>query len=75
MTVSPETSPEDVQTILTHIQEDGEFRRQLLSDPETALATIGVKSNDEIVAALQGLDEASLEDLARSFGTDSSAGC
>jgi putative modified peptide len=75
MTASAQTSPEDVQTILTHIQEDAEFRRLLLQDPEAALATIGVKSNEEIVGALVGLDEASLEDLARSFGTDSAASC
>jgi putative modified peptide len=75
MTASAQTSPEDVQTILTHIQEDAEFRRLLLQDPEAALATIGVKSNEEIVGALEGLDEASLEDLARSFGTDSAASC
>ena len=73
MTASSQTSPADVQAILTHIQEDAEFRRRLLQDPEAALATIGVKSNDEIVGALKGLDEASLEDLARSFGTDSAA--
>jgi hypothetical protein len=75
MNASPKTPPEDVQAILTHIQEDAQFRRQLLSDPDAALATIGVESNEEIVAALKGLDEASLEDLARSFGTDSAASC
>jgi hypothetical protein len=75
MTASPKTSSEDVQAILTHIQEDADFRRALLQDPDAALATIGVRSNEEIVDALQGLDEASLEDLARSFGTDSAASC
>jgi hypothetical protein len=75
MTDAPQTSQEDLQTIVAHIQEDADFRRRLLTDPEGALEAIGVPCNDEIVSALRGLDEASLEDLARSFGTDSAAAC
>ncbi len=67
------TSKEDIQKILNHILKDQEFRKSLLADPGAALASIGVESNDEIKAALQGLDERSLENLARSFGTDSAA--
>jgi hypothetical protein len=67
------TSKEDIQKILDHILKDSAFRTKLLADPAGALGDIGVPANDEITTALQGLDEASLESLARSFGTDSAA--
>ena len=70
---SQQTSPEDIQRIIAAIQDDPAFRSQLLSDPDAALKGIGVESNAEMIEALKGLDENSLEEMARSFGTDSAA--
>jgi hypothetical protein len=70
---SQQTSPEDIQTIIASIQDDPAFRSRLLSDPESALDSIGVQSNDEILDALRGLDETSLEEMAGSFGSDNAA--
>ncbi len=55
-------------SLLNKLMTDKSFATTLAADPETTLRSHGVEPTAEMVAAIRGLDAASLERLAGAFG-------
>ncbi len=55
-------------SLLNKLMSDKSFATTLAADPEATLRSHGVEPTAEMVAAIRGLDPASLERLAGAFG-------
>lgn len=67
----------EAHELVNRVLNDAAFRQALIDDAEGTLRTNGINPTPEILAALQGVDHASLTQLARDFGDDKIAagGC
>lgn len=63
----------DLQLLVGKIITDEAFVEALVEDPEKALNEAGIEPTIDLLEALQGVDVASLKDLAASFGEDKAA--
>jgi hypothetical protein len=61
-------SVKELENVLHHAVNDAEFRKLLATDPAAALASKGIESTPERVAALKALSYPQLQNLASSFG-------
>ncbi|HEU5220191.1 MAG TPA: Os1348 family NHLP clan protein [Gemmatimonadales bacterium] len=61
-------SVKELESVLHHAVSDSEFRKLLVTDPAAALASKGIQSTPERVAALKALSFPQLQKLASSFG-------
>jgi hypothetical protein len=57
-------------TLVEKVIKDPPFRQQLIKDPQSALKAQGVDATDEMVAALNKVDYASITRVADQFGRD-----
>lgn len=63
----------DFQTLIDKILNDDFFRKQLAANPEATLRANGINPNEEIMEALDGISEESLQELANNFREDRAA--
>lgn len=61
-------SIKDLEGLLHHAVNDGEFRKALATDPAAALKSKGLEATPERVAALKALSFPELQSLAKAFG-------
>jgi hypothetical protein len=54
--------------LMTRLLSDRDFAAALAADPESSLRANGVEPTPEMIAALKGLDPASIGRLAAAFG-------
>lgn len=64
----------DFDSVVQKILSDSDFCSELATNPEAALRSLGVEPTPEIIAALKGLDAASINRLAAAFGKQHAAG-
>jgi hypothetical protein len=57
-----------LDALMNKLLNDQDFAAALAADPESALRANGVEPTPEMVAALKGLDPASIARLASAFG-------
>ncbi|MGQ0602166.1 MAG: Os1348 family NHLP clan protein [Anaerolineales bacterium] len=63
----------DFQTLVGKAMSDEQFAQALASNPEKALKDAGIQPTPEMLEALQGVDAAAIQKLARAFGDQKAA--
>ena len=63
----------DFQGLVEKILSDNDFRKNLVTNPEAALRAQGINPNSELMEALDGVTEESLQELANNFKEDKAA--
>jgi hypothetical protein len=63
----------DFQVLVEKILSDQNFRRNLVNNPEATLRAQGINPNDELMEALDGVTEDSLQELVNNFQEDKAA--
>jgi predicted molibdopterin-dependent oxidoreductase YjgC len=66
-------SQTDFQKLIDRVMTDEAFSKQLASNPESTLKSIGVDATPEMLEAMKGVDANSLKQLASAFGDDRAA--
>ena len=66
-------SQSDFQKVIDRIMTDEAFAKSLSENPAATLRGVGIEATPEMIDAMQGVDAASLKQLAASFGDDRAA--
>ena len=68
-------SLDDLQTLIGKILSDERFAKALAEQPEQTLREAGLEPTPELLAALQEVDVASMQQLAATFNQEGTAAC
>lgn len=63
----------DMQSVIQKVLSDGNFRKELLGNPEATLRKHGITPTPELLKTFKGVDEAALQELASNYSAEKAA--